>query len=182
MAIVFALVGLFGYPMLLLIALFVWIGAAEEAAAVQVRSGLTGVPVSAVMVRHFNTVAPDDTLQQVARHVIDGFQQDFPVLVGGHMVGLLTRSDLLYGMSELGPEARVMRVMRREYPSISPDEPAERGLAMLSSGLPVVPVVYLDRVVGLLTAENVTEFLWIRRALHGELSEDAARDAARSGA
>jgi Zn-dependent protease/predicted transcriptional regulator len=182
MAIVFAIAGLIvpGYFMLLLIAFFVWVGAAAEAEAVLVKSGLNGVPVSSVMVRQFNTVAPDDTLQEVSRHVIDGFQQDFPVVVGGRMVGLLTRSDLLYGMSELGPEARVVRVMRREFPTISPGEPAEHGLAMLSSGVPVVPVVDFGRVVGLLTAENLTEYLWIRRALRGELPHEAARDAVRS--
>jgi CBS domain-containing protein len=171
MAVVFALVGLvpafFGepiQPMLVLVAVFVWIGAGEERAAVQARAGLAGVPVHALMVRRFVAVAPDDTLGTVAYYVRRGYQQDFPVVVDGRVVGLLTGNDLMYAISEYGSDARVFQVMQRDFPSVGPEEPVEHGLALLSAGHPVVPVVHDRRLVGLLTAENVTRYLWVRRA------------------
>jgi Zn-dependent protease/predicted transcriptional regulator len=171
MAILFAMVGLFGVPgvfesnlMLVLLALFVWIGAREEARAMRTRSGLAGVSVGALMVRKFAAVSPDDTLDAVARYARRTFQQDFPVVVAGRVIGLLGREDLRHGLSEIGPDGRVMRVMRRDFPTVSPEEPAERGLALLSAGAPVVPVLYYGRLVGLLTAENMAEFLWQQRA------------------
>ncbi|HKB03239.1 MAG TPA: site-2 protease family protein [Gemmataceae bacterium] len=167
MAILFAVVGLLGIPgvvepnlMLALLALFVWIGAREEAAAVRTRSGLAGVSVGALMVRQFAAVSPDDPLETVGRYARRTFQQDFPVTVSGRVIGLLGRDDLRRGLHEYGPNSRVMQVMRRDFPTVSPDEPAERGLALLSAGAPVVPVLYYGRLVGLLTPENMAEFLW----------------------
>jgi len=184
MAIVFALAGLlslfsasvfgssasvFGLPlqpmpMLILIAFFVWFGADQERAAVQARAGLAGVPVHTLMVRRFVAVAPDDTLGVVAYYVRRGYQQDFPVVVDRRVVGLLTGNDLMYAMSEYGSDTRVFQVMQRDFPSVGPEEPVERGLALLSGGHPVVPVVHNKELVGLLTAENVTRYLWVRRA------------------
>jgi Zn-dependent protease/predicted transcriptional regulator len=171
MAIVFALVGLFGVPglfernlMLVLLAVFVWIGAREEASAVRTRSGLAGVSVGALMVRQFAAVSPDDPLETVVGYARRTFQQDFPVVVSGRMIGLLGREDLQRGMSEVGADGRVMQVMRRDFPTVGPEEPAERGLALLSAGAPVVPVLYYGRLVGLLTAENMAAFLWQQRA------------------
>jgi len=161
------LIGVFGLVslnfMLVLIAIFVWIGAGEERAAVQARAGLAGTPVHAVMLRRFVTVDPDDTLGAVADYMRRGYQQDFPVVVGGRIVGLLTGNDLLYAMSEYGTDTRVFQVMRRDFPAVGPEEPVEHGLQILGEGYPVVPVIHYGRLVGLLTAENVTRFMWVRR-------------------
>jgi len=181
MAIVFAVAGLLSLssrsvlglqvepmPMLILIAFFVWFGADQERAAVQARAGLAGVPVHTLMVRRFVAVAPDDTLGIVAYYMRRGYQQDFPVVVDGRVVGLLTGNDLMYAMSEYGSDTRVFQVMQRDFPSVGPEEPVERGLALLSGGHPVVPVVHNKELVGLLTAENVTRYLWVRRAGRGD--------------
>lgn len=164
MAIVFAIVGLLvpGYFMLLLVAIFVWFGAEAEAAAVRTQSGLAGVPVSAVMTREFATVAPDDTLNDAAMQLLHGFQHDLPVAVGERIVGLLSRRDVEYGMTEFGPNARVMRIMRKDFPVVSPGEPADNAIQALRSGASTVPVLYFGRLVGLITRDNVADFLWLR--------------------
>jgi Zn-dependent protease/predicted transcriptional regulator len=163
-------------PMLMLVAVFVWIGAREEAAAMRTKSGLAGVSVGALMVRQFATVNPDDPLESVARYARRTYQQDFPVVVAGRVIGLLGRADLRHGLSEFGPYGRVMQVMRRDFPTASPEEPAERGLALLASGAPVVPVLYYGRLVGVLTAENMAEFLWHHRASIGGRMVDSGWD------
>jgi Zn-dependent protease/CBS domain-containing protein len=168
MAVLFFLVGAgaasqFGLgvsPTLMLLAVFVWIGAREEAAAMRTRPGLAGVPVGAVMVREFATVDPDDTLEAVARYARRTFQSDFPVVVAGRVIGLLGQADLRYGLSEFGPYGRVMQVMRRDFPTVSPEDRADRGLALLSGGHSVVPVLYYGRLVGLLTRETMADYLW----------------------
>jgi CBS domain-containing protein len=80
------------------------------------------------------------------------------------VIGLLGHEDLRRALSEFGADGRVMHGMRRDFPTVSPDEPAERGLALLSAGAPVVPVLYYGRLVGLLTAENMAAFLWQQQA------------------
>src|SRR5262249_35058367 len=70
MALLFGFVGLFGNPILLFIALFVWLGAAQEASMVQMKSALAGIPIERAMITDFRTLIPHDSLGQAAEHVI----------------------------------------------------------------------------------------------------------------
>ena len=66
MAVLFGFVGLFGNPMLLLIALFVWFGAAQEAAAAEMKSSFAGVPVRDAMLTDFPVSRRSDTMGDAA--------------------------------------------------------------------------------------------------------------------
>jgi CBS domain-containing protein len=101
-------------------------------------------------------------LGAIADYAQQSFQRDFPVVVGGRVVGLLSREDLRAGLIEHGPTGRVFQVMRREFATIGPDEPAERGFALLSEGAPVVPVIAYGQLAGMLTPEHLAEFVWVR--------------------
>jgi len=60
-------------------------------------------------------------------------------------------------------------VMQREFPTVSPFDMAEGILARLQEcNCHSLPVVHNGRLVGLLTAENLGEFLMIQGALKGE--------------
>src|SRR6478672_1241833 len=104
-------------PMLVLIALFVWLGAAAESSALQLRSSLAGADVSQVMIRDLRTLAPMDTLETALQHVLSGFQHDFPVVEGDRVVGVLTRAALLAGLATHGRDARVADSMERSFGS-----------------------------------------------------------------
>jgi len=168
MAVVFGFVGLFSWhnPFLVFIALFVWLGAASEASMVQVRSGLHGIPVAQAMVSEFRTLTPHDRLNEAARHIIAGFQHDFPVIEQGQVIGVLTKTDLLKHMAELGPEAAVGSVMCRDFEQADPGEMLDTVFARLQDcNCHAIPVVRQGSLVGMLTMENVGEFLAIRSAL-----------------
>lgn len=166
MAFLFAFAGLFGNPILLFIALFVWMGASSEMGAAQARSALAGVPVSHAMVTEFATLHQADTLGHAARIVLAGSQQDFPVQDAGHVIGLLERRHLLDGLTRLGPEAFVDEVMVREFPTLSPGDMLEPALARHHlQEFPMLPVIADGRLVGLLTTDNLTELLLIKSAL-----------------
>src|SRR5438094_535142 len=114
MALVFGLLGLFTNPFLIFIALFVWIGAAQEASMVQMRTALSGIPVSRAMLTDFRSVAPDDPAQRVLELILAGSQQDFPVVdggKGGRLAGVLLRSDVLKALAR-GAEGRVQGVCK----------------------------------------------------------------------
>ncbi len=169
-AFLFGLVGLFGNPMLLFVALFVFIGAGQEAAAVQMRSAFDGVPVSRAMVRDFRVLREGAPLSQAVDFLLAGSQQDFPVLEDepGHTpVGVLTRSDLLRALAG-GDTARPVRdVLKRTCGTAHPRdllEPVFR--RMEESRCPAIPVVDDGgQVVGLLTLENVGEMAAIQAVL-----------------
>jgi len=168
MAVLFGLVGLMGNPILLIIALFVWVGANAEAGAVQFRAGIAGVPVSRAMIREFATLSPDDTFAAATRHVLDGFQHDFPVVEGGKVIGILSRDALLAALSESGPHGRVGDVMETDFKTADPREMLEPVVQRLKEGnCPVVPVIRDGELVGLLTLDNVVELVMIHEAVKG---------------
>jgi len=176
MALVFGFLGLFSNPFLLFIALFVWMGAEAEASMVQVRTSLGGVPVMRVMLTDFRTLNPDDTLDKAIEHILAGFQHDFPVVFGDRVLGVLTREDLLRTLAQRGSEALVRDAMRRDFQVADSHDMLEQALALLrSSKCRSLPVQHDGRLVGILNAENVGEFLMIQSALRQSHERPHAR-------
>ena len=168
MAVLFGFAGLFGNPMLLLIALFVWVGAAQESAAVEMKSTFAGVRVREAMLTDFRALSPHETVGDGARLLLAGSQQDFPVLEKGEVVGVLTHLRLLEALRDRGANAPVGEVMDREVRTASADEELDTALGRVEPGRgTMLPVIWDRQLVGLLTAENVGEFYMIRRALSG---------------
>ena len=116
MAILFGFIGLQGNPMLIFIALFVWIGAGQEASVVQMKSALAGIPLRRAMLTHFRTLTPTSTLAEAVDLLLTGSQQDFPVIAQGRIEGMLTRSDLVKALTRSGRNASVSENMKRNVP------------------------------------------------------------------
>jgi Zn-dependent protease/CBS domain-containing protein len=167
MAALFAFAGIsWGNPFLLFIAFFVWIGASQEASMVQIKTALAGIPVWRAMITDFRTLSPTDPLSRAAELIITGSQQDFPVVDNGEVVGILTRAQIIEGLTQLGPDAPVAKVMTRDFITMAPTEMLETAFARLQNcECRTVPVVMGNRLVGLVTPENVGEFLMIQSAL-----------------
>jgi Zn-dependent protease/predicted transcriptional regulator len=177
MALLFAFAGLFGNPMLLFIALFVWMGASAEMSAAQARTALSGLAVSHAMVTEFAVLSPGHSLGSTVRQVLAGAQQDFPVMEGDRIVGLLERRHLIDGLARLGPEALVQEVMIRDFPVLSPHEMIESAMAREDlREFPMLPVVTEGRLLGLFTTDNLSELLLIQRALRRARDQNRPAD------
>jgi CBS domain-containing protein len=166
MAILFGFIGLFGPFMLILIAVFVWFGAAQEAAAAEMRSSLEGARVRDAMLTEFHVLSPNQTIGDAGRMLLAGSQQDFPVVEHGVVIGMLHRDSLFLGLKEHGETYPVEEAMRREVTAVDPAEALESAVAQVNAehGTTVV-VLESGRLVGLLTAENIGEYFFIRAAL-----------------
>jgi Zn-dependent protease/predicted transcriptional regulator len=165
MALLFGFVGLLANPLLLFIALFVWIGASQEAATVEMGSSLAGVPVRSAMLTEFRVLRPHDTLQHAVELILAGSQQDFPVVDQDRVVGLLLRSELIAALPRTGTDAAVATVMRTDFETATSEEALDAALPRLRTGPGPMPVLEGDRLVGLVTSENVGEFLAIQASL-----------------
>jgi Zn-dependent protease/CBS domain-containing protein len=169
MAFLFGFAGLFGNPMLLFIALFVWIGAAQESTAVQMKSALGGIPVARAMLTDFRTLQADDTLARAAELTLAGSQHDFPVVDGGRLAGVLTRADLIGALSAQNTRTPVAAVMQREFLVADPNEMLESAMERLQAcACRTLPVVRDGQLVGLVTMDNIGEFVLIHAALSGK--------------
>lgn len=168
MALLFGFIGLFYNPFLLFIALFVWMGASQEASMVQMKSALGGIPIQAAMIKDFRTLAPADSLERAVEHILAGFQQDFPVVEQERVVGVLTRNDLLKALSQRGPNGRVEDAMQSQFETANPNEMLEVVFPRLNaSRCHSLPLVRNGRLTGILTMDNVGEFLMVQAALRG---------------
>lgn len=184
LALGFILVGLLENPLLILIGLFVFIGAESEDRAVHIKEMLRDVLAEEVMVTDFVSLHPEDTLGRCLEYVYHHRQEDFPVLADGQLRGLLARKDWLVALHRDGVQVRVADVMKRRFVSVSPKTSVARlynDLWLLKQG--VFPVIEGGKVVGLLTAEDVGRFLIVQEAQKTRLMpvEKPSADAATSG-
>jgi CBS domain-containing protein len=152
--------------MLVFVALFVWIGAAQESGVAQIKSAISGMPVSRVMLTDFQFLTPQDNLARAVQLILMGSQHDFPVVENTTVVGILTRGDLIKALSTRGQPTPVVDVMRRDFELVHPGDMLEPAFARLQEcNCHIFPVMQDDRLVGLLTAENVGEFMMIQSAI-----------------
>ncbi len=167
MAILFGIVGLLGFnPILLFIALFVYIGAQQEARQATLRALTQGIPVRQAMMTRFRTLSPEDTLSVAVDELLAGADQEFPVVREGRVVGVLTRKDMLRALAEHGRETPVGAVVQPNCLAVDDTAMLEEAFVQMeASNCSTVPVVRGGRLVGLLTLENVGELMMISSAL-----------------
>lgn len=170
MAILFGLFGLVTLnPILLFIALFVYVGAQQEAQQAMMRALTEGTPVRQAMMTRFQTLAPDATLGEAIDKLLAGSEHDFPVVDDGAVVGLLRRRDLIQALSAQGRDTPVREVASAECFIVDDGAMLDEALSrMQQADCSTVPVVRDDRLVGLLTLENVGELMMVSSALRGE--------------
>jgi stage IV sporulation protein FB len=165
-----------GHHFAVLVAFFVFLGATAEAEAVETRAAGDGLQVSQVMVTEFRTIPVYATLGDAVELLLSGEQREFPVVDNmGRIEGILTRDNLIRGLSKLGPSGPIADSMTPGVPLVAPTLGFHEALERLrSSRLPALPVVdHLGRLIGLLTSDNITDLLLVQRA------QPAARPGAR---
>jgi len=149
--------------MLVFFALFVYLGAAMEFAAATGRSLTHGIPVRSAMMTEFHTLEHGKTIRDAANLLLATSQQDFPIVHGDKVVGLLGRTLLLRALAAEGPDAYVAGVMDREFLSIEPGNDLAAVLPLMAQAGRCALVMDGEKLVGLLTTENLSEFLVLRR-------------------
>jgi Zn-dependent protease len=171
-ALILGLVGLFTNPFLLFIAFFVWIGAAQESSLTQMKSSLNNIPISRAMLTDFHTLSPLDRLSRPVELLLAGSQHDFPVVSDGQVVGILTRKDLVRWLNTEGDTMSVSRAMQKTFAVIDSSQMLEaiaQRPDLAAQG--IIPVVHNASLVGLVTMENIGEFLMIQKALQARRAQ-----------
>jgi stage IV sporulation protein FB len=170
LAVLFAIVALFPppiNPVLLFIALFVFLGAGSEEAYQRGRAAVRGLTAREAMVTRFETLAPQDSLGKAAELLLATHQQDFPVVdLWGRVSGVLSRSALLAGLAGEGRDTAVLDAMEREVVTVAPETSLDDVLAALQ-GRPATPILVVGEkgLEGMITLENFGELIEVSRRL-----------------
>jgi Zn-dependent protease/CBS domain-containing protein len=156
----FFLIGLLsGNLLLAIVAVFIFFGASGESQMVRQRELTRGLRVSDVMGTkpHTETVTPYHTYGQVLDSVIHGYQEDFPVVDGGKLLGMITRDEIFAAAHSPEKYSSVRDLMKANVPTISSQADLfEDGLRILQqSGLRALPVTQDGELIGMLTIEDV---------------------------
>jgi len=160
--------GLFGNPLLIFIAIFVYLAASSEAHMVAIRAVSRGVPVTAAMMTQFATLSPDQHVGAAVETLLRTSQGEFPVVDGlGRPTGVLTRNDLIRALHERGPDANVGDAMTSQLPTVSKSRCLDEAFRLLQDkAVPAVAIVDgTGKLLGLVTPETVGEMLMLQKAM-----------------
>ncbi len=159
--------GLFGNPLLIFIAIFVYMAAAGEAQMSAAQQALRGLSVADAMETRFTPISIDASLGQAVDALLATAQHEFPVVDAFRKpAGLLTREDILTAVRKHGGEEPASAFMRAGVEAVRPAAPVESVFERLQD--PKAAALYVTdadgAIVGLLTRQALAEVVLIRSA------------------
>ena len=149
--------------MVVFFSLFIYLGAAQEGVAALGRTLTRGIPVRAAMITELHTLEHGATIRDAANLLLSTSQQDFPIMHGNQVVGLLGRKLLIRAIAASGPDAYVAGVMDRDFIALQPNEDLADILPLMAQAGRCALIVENGLLLGLLTTDNLSEFLLLRR-------------------
>jgi stage IV sporulation protein FB len=161
-------IGLMYNPILIFIAIFVYLAAASEAHMVALRAVSRGVPVTGAMMTRFATLVPRAHIDEAVQTLLQTSQGEFPVVDdAGKPIGIIGRADLIRAIKTVGPNASVADAMGVEMPTVSHRATLEQAFKLLQQKqAPAVGVVDASgALVGLVTGETIAEMMMLQEAL-----------------
>ena len=161
-------IGLFSNPLLIFIAIFVYLAAASEAQLVHLRAMSRGVPVSSAMMTQLARLSADEHIDAAVETLLRTSQSEFPVVDGeGRLVGLLGRNELIAALKQRGPGSTVKEAMITDVPTVSHRSCLDEAFRTLQekAARAVGVTDASGRLVGLITSETIGEMLMVREAL-----------------
>jgi Zn-dependent protease/CBS domain-containing protein len=164
LAILFAFLGLFGNPLLVLIAVFIFLAASGEAGYVQAREFTRGYLARHAMITSYQSLTPLSSVDDAAALLLRTTQQEFPVVDGaGTLRGVLTRDALIAALGDKGGATPVIEVMTRDVPTVPENGCLDSVYqTMQQKRQRFIGVVDPNqRLVGYITSENLGELVMI---------------------
>jgi Zn-dependent protease len=164
-AFVLGFLGLFGNPLLVFIAIFVYIAAAGEAQMTFMSSATRDVRVEDAMETRIATIDRGATIGEAVETLLATSQDEFPVLdFGRRIVGLMTRADIIAALTDGEAGAPIAPFVRRDVQTIEPGASMDAALQKLQGVSSLGVVDGEGALVGLVTRQSVAEIVLIKNA------------------
>jgi CBS domain-containing protein/Zn-dependent protease len=143
-------------PWLLLAGFFILIGAQIEDQGVFFQSIVDTVRMREVMLTDFATLSPSDTLADALIRCVHSLQEDFPVVRGPQLVGIVSRQRIVDALRTEG-NGYIQSVMSRAFQVARPEDTLGATIRRLTAGhgLALIPVAESGRVVGIVSVQNL---------------------------
>ena len=153
MVLVFA--GLFSDAWLTMVGVIVFSAAQLEERALVFQSVLDNVRLEEVMLTDFATLSPADTLEDALEKAVHSLQDDFPVVRGSDMVGVISKQHILDALRAEG-NGYVQAVMNKIFEvSVRQDSLGSAFRKLTARNSSIIPVVEDQRLIGIVTLQNL---------------------------
>jgi Zn-dependent protease/CBS domain-containing protein len=154
-AMVLILGGLFSNQWLTMIGVIIFSAAQLEERALVFQSVLDNVRLEEIMLTDFATLSPADTLEDALHKAVHSLQEDFPVVRGSDMVGVISRQRILDALRAEG-NGYVQAVMNKIFEvSVRGDSLGSAFRKLTSRNSSIIPVVEDQRLIGIVTLQNL---------------------------
>jgi CBS domain-containing protein/Zn-dependent protease len=143
-------------PWLVIAGFLIMIGAQIEDQGVFFQSVVDTVQMREVMLTDFATLSPSDTLADALVRCVHSLQEDFPVVRGPQLVGIVSRHRIVDALRNDG-NGYVQSVMSRAFQVARPEDTLGTTIRRLTAGrgLALIPVTDSGRVVGIVSVQNL---------------------------
>lgn len=143
-------------PWLVLAGFFIMIGAQIEDQGVFFQSVVDTVRMREVMLTDFSTLSASDTLADALVRCVHSLQEDFPVVRGPQLVGIVSRQRIVDALRSDG-NGYIQSVMSRAFQVAKPEDTLGTTIRRLTAGrgLSLIPVTESGRVVGIVSVQNL---------------------------
>jgi Zn-dependent protease/predicted transcriptional regulator len=163
-AIIFGIIGLFFNPFLILIALFIYIGASSESTAVKYSYLLQNVTVGDMMSSPVTTVPPTLPVRDVITMMYSSKHLGFPVIERDTLIGMVTLADVNRTASIDRDAMQVRDIMTRDPVTLPPSAPVIDALKIMSArNFGRIPVVHDGKILGIVTRTDIIKVTELRQ-------------------
>ncbi|HEY6338650.1 MAG TPA: CBS domain-containing protein [Candidatus Sulfotelmatobacter sp.] len=154
-AMVFMIAGLFSDTWLTMVGVIVFSAAQLEERALVFQSVLDNVRLEEIMLTDFATLSPADTLEGALDKAVHSLQDDFPVVRGSDMVGVVSKQRILEALRMEG-NGYVQAVMNKIFEVSVRQESLGTAFRKLNTrNSSIIPVVEDERLIGIVTLQNL---------------------------
>src|SRR5579864_144109 len=137
------------------IGIFLFIAAQMEDRSAVFQSVLDSVHLQDIMLTDFTILSPADTLEDALEKAVHCLQDDFPVVRGGDMVGVVSKQKILQALRNEG-NGYVQAIMNRIFDVAPKSETLAAAFRRLSArNSSILPVVENQQLVGIVTLQNL---------------------------
>jgi len=141
---------------LIIAGFFIMIGAQIEDQGVFFQSVVDTVRMHEVMLTDFATLSPSDTLADALVRCVHSLQEDFPVVRGPQLVGIVSRQRIVDALRNDG-NGYIQSIMSRAFQVARPEDTLGTTIRRISAGqgLSLIPVTESGKVVGIVSVQNL---------------------------
>jgi len=165
-----------GSLLMILVAVFVYMGAGTELEGSLIRYYLKDVPVRNVMTKEVETVAPDLNLVELLEKMLEQGHLGYLVCQNNKTLGIVTLEDVRNVPAPKRVTTRVKDIMQTDLVAVPPDEDASQVMLLMKKH-DIGRILVIDpnqphQCAGIITRSDIIQYVQVVRVIRGKEEQE----------